>query len=160
MRLESPAFADGERIPSRYTCDSDDVSPPLRWADAPAGTRSFAIACVSPDTPLGTWRHWGVYNIPADVNRLEAGCPRIEPCPPDATPANNWGIKQAVNDFGAMGYNGPCPPTAGREPHHYRFLVWALDVDHIDLPPAGTCLQLENLARPHLLEEAVLVGRY
>lgn len=160
MKLESPAFGEGERIPARYTCDGEDISPTMTWSGTPPGTRSLVIMCVSPDTPLGKWRHWGVYNIPPQVERLESGCRTISPCPPGATGMDEGMVQQTVNDFGGMGYTGPCRPSADREPHRYQFLLWALDIPRLDLPATATCLQLENEAKPHILEEAVLLGMY
>ena len=87
MKLVSSAFADGAAIPRRFTCDGENLSPPLQWSDAPTGTRSFALLCDDPDAPAGTWHHWAAYDLPPTVTELADGA------------ALNKNIKQAVNDF-------------------------------------------------------------
>jgi Raf kinase inhibitor-like YbhB/YbcL family protein len=90
MRLNSTAFADGSAIPRRFTCDGEDLSPPLNWSDAPTGTRSFTLLCDDPDAPAGTWRHWAAYDIPSTLTTLAEGA---------ASDAEQLGFKQAINDF-------------------------------------------------------------
>jgi Raf kinase inhibitor-like YbhB/YbcL family protein len=101
MHLGSTAFSDGSPIPSRFTCDGEDLSPPLKWNDPPAETRSFALLCDDPDAPGGTWHHWAAYDIPAALTSLAQGA---------AQHAEKQGFKQATNDFQRSGYGGPCPP--------------------------------------------------
>jgi Raf kinase inhibitor-like YbhB/YbcL family protein len=108
MKLVSSAFDDGAAIPRRFTCDGENLSPPLQWSGAPAGTLSFVLLCDDPDAPAGTWHHWAAYDIPPAVTELAV----------DA--AQNAKLKQAVNDFRKVGYGGPCPPH-GHGPHHYHF---------------------------------------
>ena len=91
MKLVSSAFADGAAIPRRFTCDGENLSPPLKWSDAPAETRSFVLLCDDPDAPAGTWHHWAAYDLPPTVTELTDGA------------ALNKNIKQAVNDFRKTG---------------------------------------------------------
>lgn len=149
MMLGSSAFADRAAIPRRYTCDGENVSPPLEWSGAPAGTRSFALLCDDPDAPAGTWHHWAIYNIPPTKNSLLADA--------SAHPGAGW--KQAVNDFRRSGYGGPCPPH-GHGAHRYHFRLLALSVDRLDLGGDATCRDVAREARKHVLAEAVLIGTY
>lgn len=149
MMLSSSAFADRAAIPRRYTCDGEDVSPPLDWRSAPEGTRSFVLLCDDPDAPAGTWHHWAAYDIPATQTSLLA----------DASAHAGQGWKQAVNDFQRPGYGGPCPPR-GHGPHRYHFRLLALSVDRLDLPGNARCRDVAREARKYLLAEAVLVGTY
>jgi Raf kinase inhibitor-like YbhB/YbcL family protein len=145
LYLGSSAFSDGQTIPAEYTCDGAARSPPLQWSDAPAGTQSFALVLEDPDAPEGTFRHWGVYDIPAGVHQLAAG-------------AGTSDLKQTANDFDQSGYGPPCPPKGDR-PHHYRFRVMALDV--ASLP--GTLAGVENLLAAtdgHVLGTAELTATY
>jgi Raf kinase inhibitor-like YbhB/YbcL family protein len=150
FQLSSAAFKDGERIPDRYTCTGQDISPPLAWSGAPEGARSFALLCDDPDAPGGTWHHWAVFDLPADTRSLP------EAYPTDATVGTS---RQAVNDFRRTGYGGPCPPP-GHGVHHYRFRLLALTVARLDLDAKARCLQVEAAARPHILAEARLTGTY
>lgn len=150
LRIESTAFGEGERIPTRYTCDGEGESPPLAWSGAPEGTRSFALLCDDPDAPAGTWRHWALFDIPTGTSRLEAAYPTDETA---------GATRQAVNDFGRTGYGGPCPPPR-HGVHHYRFRLLALSVKHLDLAAGADCPEVEAAARPHALAEATLVGTY
>lgn len=146
--LTSPAFQDGTTIPSRYTCDGDDVSPPLAWTEAPAGTKSLALINDDPDAPAKTWVHWVVYNIPPSARAL-----------PEAVPANPQlpdGTRQGTTDFGRVGYGGPCPPS-GR--HRYVFTLYALDT-MLTLAPGVTKSQLEAAMQDHILAQAQLIGTY
>jgi Raf kinase inhibitor-like YbhB/YbcL family protein len=143
MQLRSSAFSDGEAIPRRFTCEGEDLSPPLHWSDAPAGTRSFVILCDDPDAPARVWRHWAAFDIPPDRVTLPAGA----------------AVKQAISDFGRPGYGGPCPPR-GHGPHHYHFRLLALSTDRLRVRRDPSCRDVEREARNHLIEEAVLVGLY
>jgi Raf kinase inhibitor-like YbhB/YbcL family protein len=150
LRIESSAFADNQTIPQRYTCEGEDISPPLAWSGAPEGTKSFALLCDDPDAPAGTWHHWALFDLPATADRLEEAHP---------TDQSVSATRQAVNDFKRPGYGGPCPPQ-GHGTHHYRFRLLALSVAHLDLAPGAACPEVEAAARPQLLAEAVLVGTY
>jgi hypothetical protein len=105
MRLTSSAFPDGGVIPRRFTCDGEDVSPPLAWTDVLPDTRSLVLLCDDPDAPAGAWRHWAIYDIPADRTELAEDADRRAP---------QEVFKQAVNDFRRPGYGGPCPPPRRR----------------------------------------------
>ncbi len=124
------------------------MSPALEWTGSPGGTRSFALLCNDPDAPGGTWHHWAVYDIPADVGRLDEAF---------AASAGPGAAKEGVNDFGQIGYGGPCPPRR-HGPHHYFFRLFALDVERLEVGPKPTCTQVEAAAAGHARAEAQLVG--
>lgn len=150
MRLSSPAFSDGSEIPRLYTCDGQDISPPLDWDEPPAGTRSFVLLCDDPDAPGDTWYHWAAYDIPADLGSLAQGA---------AQHAERRSFEQAINDFERAGYGGPCPPRRhGRHRYHFRLL--ALSVERLATGNNPSCRAVEHEARRHVLDEALLVGTY
>lgn len=151
MTLETPAFEDGGWIPARYTCDGEDVSPPLRWRNVPGAARSFALIAYDPDAPAGTFIHWVIYDIPAGVRELPEGVPRTPEVP-------GLGV-QGVNDFGSTGYGGPCPPR-GHGPHRYYFALHALDVETLGLPPGARADEVYKRMRRHVVGHAVVMGRY
>ena len=140
FQLTSSAFRDGAAIPGQFTCEGTDQQPPLEWSAPPSETKSLALVVDDPDAPSGTFRHWGVFNIPADARSL--GGPAA----------------QAVNDFGKPGYGGPCPPR-GHGPHHYRFKLLALNVDRLNLSNPKIA-QLEAEAEKYVIGRAQLVGTY
>lgn len=149
LTLRSAVFESGSAIPQTFTCDGRDVSPPLRWDNAPPGTKSFALICDDPDAPMGTWVHWVIYNIPADTDRL-----------PEALPDSKQldsGALQGGNDFGRIGYGGPCPPRG--KPHRYFFRLYALD-GQLSAPAGLTKKALLNQMQGHILETAELYGLY
>jgi Raf kinase inhibitor-like YbhB/YbcL family protein len=150
MRLHSSAFSAQAMIPRRFTCEGEDLSPPLNWSGAPASTRSFVLLCDDPDAPAGTWHHWAAYDIPADRTALVQGA---------AQHGEREGFKQAINDFRRPDYGGPCPPR-GHGLHHYHFRLLALSVDSLPVPSEASCQDVEREARKHLLTEAVLIGIY
>lgn len=150
FRLTSPSFDDGARLPVQLTCEGQDVSPALGWDDAPTATQSYALLCDDPDAPGGTWHHWALYDIAAGTSRLDHAFP---------TRPQVEGARQAVNDFGQVGYRGPCPPR-GHGTHHYRFRLLALDVAELPLGAEPKCPDVEAAARPHVLGEARLTGTY
>jgi hypothetical protein len=150
MRLTSSAMTDGAAIPRRYTCDGEDISPPLQWNDPPPDTRSFVLLCDDPDAPDGTWHHWAAYDIPRGFSALATG---------SARQAEKQGFKQAINDFRRPDYGGPCPPHR-HGPHHYHFRLLALSVEHLPVRKNAICQDVEREARKHVLAEATLVGIY
>lgn len=150
LKLSSPAFAEGDRIPVQYTCEGEDLSPPLTWSGAPSGTKSFALICEDPDAPAGTWHHWAAYNIPADQDSLPKGFPTDDEVGP---------IHQALTDFGRPGYGGPCPPR-GHGTHHYHFRLMALSVPTLDVSLDSSCPDVQKAAKPHILAVAELMGTY
>lgn len=148
MKITSSAFKEGQMIPSRYTCDGQDISPPLEWDQVPDGTKSFALICDDPDAPRGTWVHWVVYDIPPGVKNLP------ENVRPDREPGS--GIRQGKNDWPKIGYGGPCPPSGI---HRYYFKLYALDT-MLNLKPGATKEQLLQAMKGHILGEAQLMGKY
>lgn len=150
MKLTSSAFKANQPIPRRYTCQGDDISPPLAWTDVPEGTRSLALVVTDPDAPdpanpQRTWVHWVVYNLPPSTTSLDEGAHDL--------PA---AAVQGTNDWHRTGYGGPCPPI-GR--HRYFFTLYALD---ITLPAGGafTKAELEEAIEGHVLAKAELMGTY
>jgi Raf kinase inhibitor-like YbhB/YbcL family protein len=148
MHLTSSAFPKGGKIPTRFTCDGADASPPLAWSDAPKEARSFAIVCSDPDAPKGVWFHWAIFDIPRGSTELAEHCAADATSPP-----------QARNDFGNRGYGGPCPPR-GHGRHHYHFKLFALDVARLDVPATASCREVEEAAQSHVLATTELVGVY
>jgi Raf kinase inhibitor-like YbhB/YbcL family protein len=149
IQLSSPAFQEGGPIPQQYTGDGKDASPPLRWADPPEGTKSFALICDDPDAPRGTWVHWLLFNLPADQRELPEGVP--------AEVALDSEARQGNNDFGKVGYGGPAPPAG--KPHRYFFRLYALDTP-LDLPGGASRPQLLAAMKGHVLAEGQLMGQY
>lgn len=149
MDIRSPAFFIGSTIPFKYTCDGENISPPLLWEAPPQGTKSFALIVDDPDAPDGTFTHWVVYNLPADTRELPEGVTK-EPTLPDG------GI-QGKNSFGELGFGGPCPPKNGA--HRYFFKIFALD-QPLDLPPGASKEQVIAAIEGHVLDKAELMGRY
>ncbi len=150
MQINSSAFSDGDAIPRRFTCDGENLSPPLHWSGAPTETLSFALLCDDPDAPAGTWRHWAVYDLAADRTDLPEGAGRR---------GGGKTLRQAVNDFGDAAYGGPCPPR-GHGPHHYHFRLLALSTDHLGVGPEASCRDVNRQARKYLIAESVLIGLY
>jgi Raf kinase inhibitor-like YbhB/YbcL family protein len=148
MELTSSAFDEGGMIPSKYTCDGVDVSPPLSWGSLPDGTKSFALICDDPDAPVGTWVHWVYYDIPAKTKDLP------ENISPDEHPAP--GGVQGVNDFRRIGYGGPCPPGGT---HRYYFKLYALDTQ-LSLSPGATKKQVLKAMENHIIGHVQLMGKY
>lgn len=149
--LTSPAFTEAAAIPARYTCDGADVSPPLAWSGAPAGTAAFAVIADDPDAPAGTWVHWVLYDLPAGTSRLPENVPKT-----DTLPAFG-GARQGRNDFRRTGYGGPCPPPGPA--HRYFFKLYALDAP-LGLPPGARKQEVEAAMQGHVLGVAQLVGTY
>jgi Raf kinase inhibitor-like YbhB/YbcL family protein len=149
IQLTSPAFQDNQPIPKKYTADGQNLSPPLRWTDPPAGTKSFALICEDPDAPRGTFTHWLNFNLPTEVRDLPEGV-LAEATRPD-------GSLQGTNDFGKPGYGGPSPPPG--KPHRYVFKLLALD-QSLNARPGAKKDQLLTAANGHKLEETQLTGTY
>jgi Raf kinase inhibitor-like YbhB/YbcL family protein len=153
MELKSKAFAQLADIPSQYTCEGSDQSPPLAWSGVPAGTKSLALIVDDPDAPdpaapRMTWVHWVLYNLPPDSTGIEAGKSRASDLPA--------GTRQGLNDWKREGYGGPCPPI-GR--HRYFHKLYALDIVLPVLQPA-TKAALEKAMQGHILAVGELVGYY
>ncbi|MBW1697123.1 MAG: YbhB/YbcL family Raf kinase inhibitor-like protein [Deltaproteobacteria bacterium] len=148
MELRSAAFSEGEMIPRKYTCDGQDVSPPLEWSAVPEGTKSFALICDDPDAPMGTWVHWVYYDIPPQITVLP------EDVGSQKKPAS--GGVQGINDFRKIGYGGPCPPSGT---HRYYFKLYALN-KALNLSPGADKQTLLKEMEGHILDRAELMGRY
>lgn len=149
LHLETSSFEPGGDIPVEFTCEGADLSPALRWSNAPEGTRSFALIVEDPDAPGRTWVHWVVYNLPATAHELPEGV-----APQRTLPS---GAQQGRNDFGKIGYGGPCPPPGPA--HRYFFKLYALDTIP-RLQPGVTRAVLDRAMRGHVLDSADLLGRY
>jgi Raf kinase inhibitor-like YbhB/YbcL family protein len=152
LSLKSSAFAHNGPIPAKYTCDSQDISPPLAWLGVPDRAKSLALIVDDPDAPdpkapKRVWVHWVLYNLPAADGGLSEGAKG------DALPA---GAVEGTNDWPRVGYGGPCPPI-GR--HRYFFKLFALDTVLPDLGNA-TKAKLEQAMRGHVIEQAELMGTY
>jgi Raf kinase inhibitor-like YbhB/YbcL family protein len=148
FEMTSAAFAAGEPIPPKYTCDGDDVSPPLEWADPPAGTQSLALICDDLDAPAGTWVHWVLFNLPAGARAL-----------PEAVPADADlpdGGRHGNNGWRRLGYGGPCPPSGT---HRYFFKLYALDTA-LDLAAGASKKELLGAMEGHVLAQVELMGVY
>jgi Raf kinase inhibitor-like YbhB/YbcL family protein len=147
--LTSPAFAPGGAIPTEYTCDGSDISPPLAWSGEPGGTKSLVLVVTDPDAPGGSFLHWAAFDIAPNAAGLAAGYGA-------ARPAN--GFAEAHNDFGQSGYRGPCPPPGPA--HHYHFRLLAIGRPTLDLTPAATGSAVLRAAEPYAIAETELVGTY
>jgi Raf kinase inhibitor-like YbhB/YbcL family protein len=149
FELTSAAFGPGEAIPRKYTCDGEDISPPLEWGDPPPGTQSFVFIFDDPDAPVGTWVHWVLYNLPAETRALP------EAVPADADLADGgW---HGENSWRRLGYGGPCPPSGT---HRYFFKLYALDTVLDDLDAGASKKELLKAMEGHVLAEAELMGTY
>jgi Raf kinase inhibitor-like YbhB/YbcL family protein len=144
LNLISDSFKDGQAIPRQFTCDGADQTPVLRWGAPPEGTKSFALVIDDPDAPSGTFRHWGVFDIPASARSIGDG-KRIG--------------TEVTNDFGKSGYGGPSPPT-GHGPHHYHFRLIALNTEKLGLSPDAKVKDVEDAAQKHAIAEGELIGIY
>ena len=142
MQLTTSRFTAGGPIPSRYTCDGEDVSPPLVIGGVPAGTKTLALVVDDPDAPAGVWDHWIVFNIPPEVREI----------PENTEPAGVHGIGTSGN----TAYHGPCPPD--RE-HRYFFKVYSLDTKLV-LPEGASKKDVEQAMAGHILDQTELMGRY
>lgn len=149
ISLTSPAFAEGETIPIKHTCDGEDLSPPLQWRNVPQGTKSLALIGDDPDAPGRTFVHWVLYNIPPTAEELPEGIPAAATLPD--------GARQGMNDFRRIGYGGPCPPAG--KPHRYVFKLYALDIE-LTLSPEATAQDLMRAMEGHILAEGRLIGTY
>lgn len=148
IEIKSNSFKNGGLMPKQFTCDGKNISPQLSWTSYPDATKSFALICDDPDAPVGTWVHWVIYNIPANINELEENFPNHKTFPN--------GIKQGTNDFRKIGYGGPCPPSGT---HRYFFKIYALD-KILDLEAGATKKQLLDAMEGHILAMGELIGKY
>jgi Raf kinase inhibitor-like YbhB/YbcL family protein len=142
MKITSSAFQQGGSIPSKFTCDGADTSPPLQIQEIPPATKSLALIADDPDAPSGRFTHWIVWNISPQTSTIAEGSA------PKGVPG--------TNDFGKSGYGGPCPPSGT---HRYFFKVFALDRE-LDLPAGGKRSQLDAAMKGHVIAQSELMGRY
>jgi Raf kinase inhibitor-like YbhB/YbcL family protein len=157
--LTSSAFKNNQPIPDKYAfdkmgCTGQNVSPPLAWANPPAGTKSFALMVHDPDAPTGSgWWHWVVYDIPADTTSLPEGGGK------EGGASLPKGAKQARTDFGTAAFGGACPPP-GSGKHHYNFTLFALKVDKLEIPDAASPAMIGFNVHANALGKAKLTGLY
>ena len=149
MRLYSPAFQYGQQIPRKYTCDGEDVSPPLVIEDVPGSAKALVLIVEDPDAPRRNFTHWVIYNIPSATRELPEGIPKAG--------ETTFGL-QGVNDFGRIGWGGPCPPR-GHGTHRYFFRLYALDTA-LNLRPGATKEQVRAAMQDHVVTEAEYMGVY
>ncbi len=149
MQVQSSAFTEGQRIPKQFTCEGEDISPPLTWSAPPSETKSLVLICDDPDAPMGTWVHWVVYGLPPSVTSLPQSVPTRE----DVL----GGGKQGRNDFGKIGYGGPCPPPG--TPHRYFFKLYAVDME-LALGRGAAKEDVMKAIQGHILAEGQLMGKY
>ncbi|HYA64666.1 MAG TPA: YbhB/YbcL family Raf kinase inhibitor-like protein [Candidatus Sulfotelmatobacter sp.] len=147
--LKSPDFTAGGTIPKQFTCEGADLSPALQWVDPPAATQSFALIADDPDAPVGTWVHWVLFDLPAALRALPQNFPKTE--------QSADGSRQGRNDFGRIGYGGPCPPPG--KLHRYFFKLYALDTK-LDLKPGASKKDVERAMKGHILAQGEYMGRF
>lgn len=143
MKITSPSFNEGEFIPSKFTCDGENINPRLEIADLPEHAQSLVLIVDDPDSPSGNWLHWSVWNIDPKTNFIEEGM----------APA---GAKEGVTDFKSTGYGGPCTHQGT---HRYQFTIYALD-NLLGLPSGAKRDELEAVMEGHIIERARLIGIY
>lgn len=143
LTILSPAFKNGEEIPSRYTCEGADTSPPLVFGKTPPTARMLALIMEDPDAPAGTWVHWVVWNIPVETREI----------PENGLPPE---VSQGHNDWKRNNYSGPCPPSGT---HRYYFRIYALDKSLL-LTSATTKTGLERAMKGHIVAKGELMGTY
>lgn len=145
FELSSPSFGPGGRIPEKYTCDGNNISPPLFWKEAPSGTKSYVLIMEDPDAPAGTWDHWVLFNIPATATSLDENLQQLP-----------QGTMQGNNSWNKLGYGGPCPPD--RE-HRYFFKLYALD-KILSLNEGSSKPEIEKAMQGRILGTAELMSKY
>lgn len=143
MLISSPAFEQNETIPSKYTCDGENISPPLKFISVPEAAQSLVLIFDDPDSPSGNWLHWLLVNIEPNITSIQEG---VAPS----------GAKQGVNGFGELGYGGPCPASGT---HRYFFRVFALD-KKLEVPTSFTREEVEQMMSGHIIAQAELIGQY
>lgn len=151
IKIKSSVFEEGESIPTKYTCNGINVSPPLEWTSLPENTVSIAIICEDPDavTIAGyVWCHWIIFNLPSDINSLPEHIMTREILDNNAA--------QGLNDFGRVGYGGPCPPNGT---HHYYYKIYALDIK-LELPPQTTRKAFLESINGHILDQGQIMAIY
>lgn len=148
MLIQS-VFESQQPIPAKYTCDGENVSPPLKFLQIPSDAKSLVLIVDDPDAPHGTFDHWIVWNLPPNLKELSEGAKellRLSPTP-----------KQGINGFKKSYYQGPCPPPG--KPHHYHFKLYALDAQ-LSLAEGASKQEVEKAIQGHIVDQAELVGTY
>lgn len=143
MKISSPAFENNGEIPSKYTCDGENINPPLEFGNVPENTQILVLIVDDPDAPMGIWVHWTLWNIE----------PETEKIPENTVPA---GAVEGITSFGKVGYGGPCPPSGT---HRYFFKIYALD-KKLDLSPQADKSKLGEVINNHILAKSELIGLY
>lgn len=146
--ITSTSFKHGEKIPVKYTCDGEDVSPEFEWSNVPEGARSFTLIADDPDAPIGTWIHWVLYNVSVGTRSISEATP-AEANLPD-------GSRHGKNSWGRLGYGGPCPPSGT---HRYFFRLYALD-NVFELRGGASEADVQKAMKGHILAETELMGLY
>jgi Raf kinase inhibitor-like YbhB/YbcL family protein len=149
LSMSSSAFQDGERVPAKHTCQGQDISPALEWDGVADEAKSLALIMDDPDAPSGVFTHWVIFNLPPGSHGLVEGIPSVSRLPD--------GALQGKNDFGRIGYGGPCPPPG--YPHRYRFTLYALD-KHLDLEAGSSKNQVLAAIKGYILSQRQLTGIY
>jgi len=150
MRISTRSFQAGAAIPQKYTCSGEDISPELTWTDIPSGTKALVLIVDDPDAPSGLWTHWLLYDLPPSTTTLPENFPRDRDLP--------GGGHQGTNDFGKIGYSGPCPPPG--KPHRYFFRLYALNAP-LGIAAGATRAQLDAaLKSAKVLAESELMGTF
>ncbi len=143
MQISSPTFQNNQNIPSKYTCDGQNINPPLQFSDIPGNAQSLVLISDDPDAPMGTWVHWIIWNIdPKTTEIAENSVPT--------------GAIEGTTSFGETGYGGPCPPSGT---HRYFFKLYAIDIK-LDLPITTNSQALEKALQGHILASSELIGLY
>jgi hypothetical protein len=143
MKLTSSVFENNGNIPAKFTCDGENINPPLEISEAPTNAKSLALIVDDPDAPAGDWVHWTLWNIPPDVKVISE----------NSVPA---GAVEGTTSFGKSGYGGPCPPSGT---HHYQFKLYALDT-LLSQENSAIKKDIEQAMEGHILEQVLLVGLY
>lgn len=147
--MKSTAFSNGGEIPRRYTCSGENVSPAMSWSEMPAKAQALVLIADDPDAPAGTWTHWILWNLPARATSLPEAVPSRE--------SLDNGARQGRNDFGRIGYGGPCPPPG--KPHRYFFRLYALDAA-LDLKAGASRSELESAMKAHVVAQTEWMGQF
>jgi len=143
MKISSPAFGTNQTIPLKYTCDGENINPPLQIYDVPVGTKSLVLISDDPDAPMGIWVHWTAWNISPETKEIGENNAPI-------------GAVEGMTSFGDKGYGGPCPPSGT---HRYFFKLYALD-SILDLPTIAKAADIEKAIKGHILDKTELIGLY
>lgn len=149
LEINSAVFNKGEKIPPKYTCDGENISPPLVWSNSAEGAESWMVIMDDPDAPRSPFIHWIIYNIPVEQTGLPEAVPNVTKLP--------GGALQSRNDTLTTGYSGPCPPPGPS--HHYNFTLYALD-KILDLPSEASKKQIFEAIQDHIISQGKLTGIY